>query len=116
MPGGSFLSARNLAIPGGRRRELPEREFCARWTTSQGGHGLRRDERVVAIRRRSRHPVGTMPVDLIAFTADRRITGSIPLADDRLSDMLNSVPRVVIRGATVTDLAADAVPRTGDVT
>jgi hypothetical protein len=48
--------------------------------------------------------IRTMPVDLIAFTADRRIHGAIPLADDRLSDMLNSVPRVVIRGATVEDL------------
>jgi hypothetical protein len=57
-----------------------------------------------------------MPVDLIAFTADRRITGAIPLADDRLSDMLNSVPRIVMRNATVQDLVADAVPRTADVT
>ena len=46
----------------------------------------------------------TMPVDLIAFTADRRIHGAIPLADDRLSDMLNSVPRIVIRGAVIEDL------------
>ena len=50
------------------------------------------DERVVASTVAARHPDRTMPVDLIAFTADRRITGSIPLADDRLSDMLNSVP------------------------
>jgi hypothetical protein len=57
-----------------------------------------------------------MPVDLIAFTADRRITGAIPLADDRLSDMLNSVPRIVMRNATVQDLVADSVPRTADVT
>jgi hypothetical protein len=57
-----------------------------------------------------------MPVDLIAFTADRRISGTIPLADDRLSDMLNSVSRVIVRGATVVDLAADGVPRTADVT
>ena len=57
-----------------------------------------------------------MPVELIAFTADRRISGTIPLADDRLSDMLNSVPRVVMRNATVQDLVADAVPRTADVT
>lgn len=57
-----------------------------------------------------------MPVDLIAFTADRRISGTIPLADDRLSDMLNSVPRIVMRNAEVTDLIADAVPRTADVT
>ncbi|HEX5824658.1 MAG TPA: hypothetical protein VFY18_09400 [Candidatus Limnocylindrales bacterium] len=57
-----------------------------------------------------------MPVDLIAFTADRRISGTIPLADDRLSDMLNSVPRIVLRNATVQDLVADSVPRTADVT
>ncbi len=57
-----------------------------------------------------------MPVDLIAFTADRRITGAIPLADDRLSDMLNSVPRIVMRNAMVQDLVADAVSRTADVT
>ena len=74
------------------------------------------DERVVAIARCNEHAPGTMPVEFIAFTADRRITGTIPLADDRLSDMLNSVPRVVIRGATVLDLVADAVPRTADVT
>jgi hypothetical protein len=57
-----------------------------------------------------------MPVDLIAFTADRRISGTIPLADDRLSDVLNSVPRIVLRNATVQDLVADSVPRTVDVT
>ncbi len=57
-----------------------------------------------------------MPVDLVAFTGDRRISASIPLADDRLSDMLNSVPRIMMRGATVLDLVADAVPRTVDVT
>ncbi len=62
------------------------------------------------------HSRATMPVDLVAFTADRRITGTIPLADDRLSDMLNSVPRIVLRGATVLDLVADAVPRKADVT
>lgn len=45
-----------------------------------------------------------MPVELIAFTPDYRIQGQIPLADDRLSDMLNSVPRVVIRRAVVDDL------------
>ena len=39
----------------------------------------------------ARHDASTMPVDLIAFTADRRIHGAIPLADDRVSDMLNSV-------------------------
>ncbi len=57
-----------------------------------------------------------MPVDLIAFTADRRIHGSIPLADDRLSDMLNSVPRVVIRGAVIEDLVSGEPPQTADLT
>lgn len=57
-----------------------------------------------------------MPVELIAFTADRRITGLIPLADDRLSDMLNSVPRVVLRGAVSEDLVADGPPETDDLT
>jgi hypothetical protein len=75
-----------------------------------------RDERVVDDPRLLRHAPWTMPVDLIAFTADRRITGTIPLADDRLSDMLNSVPRIVIRGATVTDLVENAIPRTADIT
>jgi hypothetical protein len=58
---------------------------------------------------------GTMPVELIAFTGDRRIQGAIPLADDRLSDMLNSVPRVVLRGADVRDLNG-LPPATVDVT
>ena len=57
-----------------------------------------------------------MPVDLIAFTADRRIHGAIPLADDRVSDMLNSVPRVVIRGAVIEDLVAGNPPETADLT
>ena len=57
-----------------------------------------------------------MPVDLIAFTADRRIHGAIPLADDRLSDMLNSVARVVVRGATIEDLIEGGSPETADVT
>lgn len=57
-----------------------------------------------------------MPVDLIAFTADRRIHGVIPLADDRLSDMLNSVPRVVVRGAVIASLVTDEPPQTADLT
>jgi hypothetical protein len=60
--------------------------------------------------------IATMPVELIAFTADRRIHGAIPLADDRLSDMLNSVARVVIRRAVIEDLVAGAPPETADVT
>ena len=57
-----------------------------------------------------------MPVDLIVFTADRRIQGSIPLADDRVSDMLNSVPRIVIRGAVIEDLVNGMPPETVDLT
>ncbi|MEO5940064.1 MAG: hypothetical protein ABIZ72_03925 [Candidatus Limnocylindrales bacterium] len=57
-----------------------------------------------------------MPVDLIAFTADRRIHGAIPLADDRVSDMLNSVPRIVIRAAVIEDLVSDLPAETADVT
>ena len=57
-----------------------------------------------------------MPVDLIAFTADRRIRGAIPLADDRLSDMLNSVPRVVIRGAVIEDLVGGGPDQVADLT
>ena len=57
-----------------------------------------------------------MPVELIAFTADRRIRGAIPLADDRLSDMLNSVPRVVVRGADVRDVVGSAPDQIADVT
>jgi hypothetical protein len=57
-----------------------------------------------------------MPVELIAFTADRRIRGAIPLADDRLSDMLNSVPRIVIRGAEVLDVVNGGPARVADVT
>ena len=57
-----------------------------------------------------------MPVELTAFAGDRRIHGAIPLADDRLSDMLNSVPRVVIRAAEVRDLTNGLPPVTTDVT
>jgi len=40
-----------------------------------------------------------MPIDFLAFTSDRRISCRIMLADDRLSDMLNAVARLVIRDA-----------------
>jgi hypothetical protein len=56
-----------------------------------------------------------MPVDLIAFTADLRIHGQIPLADDRLSDMLNSVARIIVRRATVYDLVEGGPPETADL-
>jgi hypothetical protein len=52
-----------------------------------------------------------MPIEFIGFTADSRIVGMIPLADDRLSDMLNSVGRVVVRDATVEDI--DLGPQDG---
>lgn len=57
-----------------------------------------------------------MPVEIIAFTSDSRISGLIPLADDRVSDMLNSVPRVVIRGALVEDLVDGGPPQTANLT
>jgi hypothetical protein len=62
------------------------------------------------------HDSRTMPVDFIAFTADRRISGTIPLADDRLSDMLNSVPRIIVRGAVVDSLVTSAEPERADLT
>jgi hypothetical protein len=57
-----------------------------------------------------------MPIDFVGFTADRRITAMIPLADDRLSDMLNSVTRVVLRDAVVGDLSDEGTSVSGDVT
>lgn len=57
-----------------------------------------------------------MPVELIAFTADRRIRGTIPLADDRVSDMLNSVPRVIVRAAEIEDLVESTPAQIADVT
>ena len=57
-----------------------------------------------------------MPIDFVAFTADRRISGRIMLADDRLSDMLNAVPRIVVRDAQVDELTEHLAPRVADVT
>lgn len=57
-----------------------------------------------------------MPIEFVGFTVDRRITAVIPLADDRLSDMLNSVTRVVLRDAVVGDLDNRGPSLTGDVT
>jgi hypothetical protein len=57
-----------------------------------------------------------MPIDFVGFTADRRITAMIPLADDRLSDMLNSVTRIVLRDAVVGDLTEEGPSLSGDVT
>jgi hypothetical protein len=80
------------------------------------GSGPSQDHRVVSDGPTARDDAGTMPVELIAFTADRRIRGAIPLADDRVSDMLNSVPRVVIRGAVIEDLVSGGQPQTADLT
>ncbi len=57
-----------------------------------------------------------MPIEFVGYTADRRITAMIPLADDRLSDMLNSVTRIVLRDAVVGDLAEGGPTLSGDVT
>jgi hypothetical protein len=55
-----------------------------------------------------------MAIEFAGFTADHRITGRLPLADDRLSDMLNSVARVVIRGA-VSENIDSGIRHEGDV-
>lgn len=55
-----------------------------------------------------------MAIEFAGFTAEHRITGRLPLADDRLSDMLNSVARVVIRGA-VTEAMDNGYRESGDV-
>ena len=65
-------------------------------------------------RARRRTIVRFVAIDFAGFTADHRITGRLPLADDRLSDMLNSVARVVIRGA-VTEVVDNGYRETGDV-
>jgi hypothetical protein len=57
-----------------------------------------------------------MPIEFVGFTADRKITASIPLADDRLSDMLNSVTRIVLRDAVIGDLVEGGPELSGDVT
>jgi hypothetical protein len=57
-----------------------------------------------------------MPIEFLGFTTDRRVTAMIPLADDRLSDMLNSVTRIVLRDAVVGDLVEGGPTVSGDVT
>jgi hypothetical protein len=57
-----------------------------------------------------------MPIDFLAFTSDRRVSGRVMLSDDRLSDMLNAVPRLVLRDAAVDELNEDDDPRLADVT
>ena len=64
---------------------------------------------------RARDPAD-MPIDFLAYTADRRISGRIMLADDRLSDMLNAVSRIVVRDAQVEELTDGLEPKLADVT
>ncbi|HEY7589965.1 MAG TPA: hypothetical protein VH723_03165 [Candidatus Limnocylindrales bacterium] len=52
-----------------------------------------------------------MAIKLVGFTDVCRIAGAIPLADDRLSDMLNSVSRVVVRNAEVEEVDGGRVER-----
>jgi len=54
--------------------------------------------------------------EICLLNPDRRIRGAIPLTDDRVSDMLNSVARIVIRGALVEDLVDDTPALTANVT
>jgi hypothetical protein len=63
---------------------------------------------------RTRDDAPIMAIDFVGFTSDHRITGRLPLADDRLSDMLNSVARVVIRGAMTEEIDTGRVDD-GDV-
>jgi hypothetical protein len=77
---------------------------------------MSQDERVVSRPSGGGDDPGTMPVELIIFAANRRVSGAIPLADDRVSDMLNSVQRVVMRHALIEDLDSDAPGQTADVT
>lgn len=56
-----------------------------------------------------------MAIEFVGFTADSRITGQIPLADDRLSDMLNSVARVVVRSGATEEIDTRRI-QLGDAT
>jgi hypothetical protein len=62
-----------------------------------------------------RFGVDEMAIEFVGFTTDYRVTGQIPLADDRLSDMLNSVARVVVRGGATEEIDTGRV-ELGDVT
>lgn len=52
-----------------------------------------------------------MAIEFVGFTDVCRISGAIPLADDRLSDMLNSVGRVVVRNADVEEIDGGRMER-----
>jgi hypothetical protein len=52
-----------------------------------------------------------MAIDFVGFTDVCRISGAISLADDRLSDMLNSVARIVVRQADVEEIDGGRMER-----
>jgi hypothetical protein len=52
-----------------------------------------------------------MAIEFVGFTDVCRISGAIPLADDRLSDMLNSVARIVVRNADVEEIDGGRMER-----
>jgi hypothetical protein len=52
-----------------------------------------------------------MAIDFVGFTDVCRISGAISLADDRLSDMLNSVARIVVRNADVEEIDVGRMER-----
>ena len=52
-----------------------------------------------------------MAIEFVGFTDVCRISGAISLADDRLSDMLNSVARIVVRNADVEEIDVGRMER-----
>ena len=52
-----------------------------------------------------------MAIEFVGFTDVCRISGAISLADDRLSDMLNSVARIVVRNADVEEIDVGRLER-----
>lgn len=52
-----------------------------------------------------------MAIEFVGFTDVCRISGAIALADDRLSDMLNSVARIVVRSADVEEIDGGRLER-----
>ena len=52
-----------------------------------------------------------MAIEFVGFTDVCRISGAISLADDRLSDMLNSVARIVVRNADVEEIDGGRMER-----
>ena len=104
------LSVLAVAFPASPMRDERGRaSVWPTWAIPIGTNG----RRVAGARRRT---LPTSPIDFLAYTADRRISGRIMLADDRLSDMLNAVSRIVVRDAQVEELTESFAPRVADVT